>query len=269
MIPGRGLSLGITLSIVSIVVLAPVAALVLSAVGITPAHLAEAAFSPRALASYRLSLLCSLAAAAFDVIVGVAVAAVLVRGPHGLVRLLNVFVDIPFAIPTSVAGIALATLYGPNGWLGSWLAGHGIPVAYTPLGIGVALAFVGLPFVVRTVEPVLALLPRDVHEAAALLGAQRLTVLLRVTLPLLLPSILTGFALAFGRMLGEYGSVIFIAGNLPLRTEIPPLLIMTRLEEYDYTGAAAIALVSLAASFLILLAINALQRRLSTARVMV
>ncbi|MGA2396117.1 MAG: sulfate ABC transporter permease subunit CysT [Candidatus Lustribacter sp.] len=266
MIPGRGLTLGLTLSIVSIVVIAPVAALVLSAVGITPAHVLEAAFSARALAAYRLSLVCSLGAAMFDVLVGVAVAAVLVRHRHGLDRWLNVLVDIPFAIPTSVAGIALATLYGPNGWLGAWLAEHGIPVAYTPLGIAVALAFVGLPFVVRTVEPVLALLPRDVHEAAASLGAHPFTVTWRITLPLLFPAILTGFALAFGRMLGEYGSVIFIAGNLPLRTEIPPLLIVTRLEEYDYTGAAAIALVSLAASFLILLAINALQRRLSTAR---
>jgi sulfate transport system permease protein len=266
MIPGRGVALGVTTFIVSILVIAPVAAIVLTAGHASPAHFLAVAFSPRVLAAYRLSLGASLAAAAFDLVVGAAIAFVLVRNNRGLPRLLNAVVDIPFAVPTAVTGITLATLYGPHGWVGAWLDAHGMAIAYTPVGIALALAFVGLPFVVRTVEPVIALLPRDVHEAAASLGASRAVVVLRITLPLLTPALLTGFALAFARALGEYGSVIFIAGNMPMRTEIAPLLVITRLEEYDYSGAAAIALVSLGASFALLLAINALQRRLGTLR---
>jgi sulfate transport system permease protein len=248
------------------VVLIPLAAIVLTLGGITPAQIVASAFSPRALAAYRLSLVASLAAASMDIVAGGAIAAVLVRYPSPAMRVLDALVDVPFALPTSVTGITLATLYGPTGWVGSWFSQHGLPIAYTPLGIVLALAFVGLPFVVRTVQPVMATLPREFGEAAASLGAAPLEVLARVTLPLLGPAFLTGFALALARTLGEYGSVIFIAGNQPFRTEITPLVIVTRLEQYDFSGAAAVALVSLLASFLMLLAINGLQWRLSVAR---
>ena len=266
MIPGRGLALGLTLAIVSIVVLIPLAALALSLGGVTAAQFVASAASPRALAAYRLSLWTSLTAAALDVVVGGIIAAVLVRHDSPLMRGLDALVDVPFALPTAVTGITLATLYGPNGWIGAWLVGHGVPIAYTPAGIVLALSFVGLPFVVRTVQPIIATLPPEFGEAAASLGAAPPLVLARVTLPLLAPALLTGFALALARAVGEYGSVIFIAGNMPLRTEIAPLVIVTRLEEYDYTGAAAVALVSLVVSLALLLTINALQRRLSVAR---
>jgi sulfate transport system permease protein len=266
MIPGRGLALGITLTAISLIVLIPLAAIVITATGDSPAHVLAAAFSPRALAAYRVSGLSALIASAIDVLAGGFIAIVLVRYPSAGMTFLDALVDVPFAIPTAVTGITLATLYGPHGWFGSLLAAHGIAVAYTPAGIVLALAFVGLPFVVRTVQPIVATLPHAFSEAAASLGATPLTILRRVTLPLLTPALLTGFALALARTLGEYGSVIFIAGNMPLRTEIAPLVIVTRLEEYDYAGAAAVAVVCLMASFVMLLAINALQRRLSAHR---
>jgi sulfate transport system permease protein len=266
MIPGRGIAVGLTVAIVSIVVLIPLAAIVLSLGGIGPAQIVAIAFSPRALAAYRLSLGASLLASAIDVAIGLAIAVVLVRYRSAGMRVLDALVDVPFALPTAVTGITLATLYGPNGWIGAWFSQHGFPIAYTPAGIVLALAFVGLPFVVRTVQPIVATLPREFGEAAASLGASPLAIAVRVTLPLLAPALLTGFALALARTIGEYGSVIFIAGNMPFRTEIAPLVIVTRLEEYDYAGAAAVALVSLSASFVLLLSINALQRRLSGAR---
>jgi sulfate transport system permease protein len=265
-IPGRGIALGLTITIVSLVVLLPLAAIVLSLSGITPAQLVAIAFSPRALAAYWLSFWTALVAASLDVAIGGVIAIVLVRSSVPGIRALDAIVDVPFALPTAVTGITLATLYGPTGWIGAWFAQHGVPIAYTPFGIVLALAFVGLPFVVRTVQPIVATLPRDLGEAAASLGAAPLAIFARVTLPLLAPALLTGFALAFARTIGEYGSVIFIAGNMPFRTEITPLVIVTRLEEYDYAGAAAVALVALLTSFMLLLTINALQRRLSTAR---
>lgn len=267
MIPGRGIALALTMLVIAALVIVPLSAIILSMAGITPERFVSAAFSPRALASYRLSGTTALAASAFDVVLGVWLASVLVRERQHAARFLDSLVDVPFAVPTAVTGITLATLYGPHGWIGAELARFGIAVAYTPLGIGLALAFVGLPFVVRTVQPVIAALPREFAEAAGSLGASRATILRRITLPLLAPAMLTGFALALARTLGEYGSVIFIAGNMPGRTEVVPLIIVTRLEEYDYVGAAAVATISLAASFVLLLGINALQRRLIRLRV--
>ncbi len=266
MIPGRGLALGLTVAAVSIVVLVPLAAIVLTLDGIAPAQIVALAFTPRAMAAYELSLWTSLTAAAIDVVAGGAIAIVLVRYPLPAMRVLDALVDVPFAMPTAVAGITLATLYGPTGWVGAWFAQHGIPIAYTPLGIVLALAFVGLPFVVRTVQPIVATLSPAFAEAAASLGASPFAVFARVTLPLLAPALITGFALALARTIGEYGSVVFIAGNQPFHTEITPLVIVTRLEEYDDAGAAAVAIVSLLASFVLLLSINALQRRLSATR---
>jgi sulfate transport system permease protein len=257
-----------TMTIVAVVVIVPLGALVLTLNGITPEAFVKTAFSPGALAAYRLSFGAALLASAIDVVAGAAIAVVLVRYPGGLMRVLDALVDVPFALPPAVTGITLATLYGPHGWIGAWLAQHGIAIAYTPAGIVLALAFVGLPFVVRTVQPVIATLPREFALAAASLGASPFTVLRRVTLPLVAPAFLTGFALALARTLGEYGSVIFIAGNMPGKTEIVPLIIVTRLEQYDFAGAAAVALVSLAVSFFMLLAINTLQRRLLDARSM-
>ncbi|MGB8266471.1 MAG: sulfate ABC transporter permease subunit CysT [Candidatus Velthaea sp.] len=267
MIPGRGIALALTMLVIAILVIVPLSAIIVTMAGITPQGFIAIAFSPRALAAYRLSGLTALAASAFDVVVGVWLASVLVRERSVAGRILNALVDVPFAVPTAVTGITLVTLYGPHGWLGPVLARAGITVVFTPLGIGFALAFVGLPFIVRTVQPVIAALPREFTEAASSLGASRWTILRRITLPLLAPAMLTGFALALARTLGEYGSVIFIAGNVPFKTEIVPLIIVTRLEEYDYIGAAAVATVSLVASFLLLLAINALQRRLISQRV--
>jgi sulfate transport system permease protein len=266
-IPGRAINLAITTFVVGALVVLPLAAIVLSLAGTTPERFAAVAFSPRSLASYRLTAACAFAASAFDVVAGAAIAAVLVRRRTRTTRVLDALVDVPFALPTAVTGITLATLYGPHGWVGESLLQVGIRVAYTPLGITLALAFVGLPFVVRTMQPVIATLPREYAEAAGSLGATPLGVLRRVTLPMLAPAALTGFALALARTLGEYGSVVFIAGNMPGKTEIVPLIILTHLEEYDYRGAAAIAVVSLVASFVLLLAINALQRRLLAARV--
>jgi sulfate transport system permease protein len=258
-LPGFGLTLGYALTYLGLIVLVPLAILVLRAATLGPFGLWDIATSPRVLAALRTSFGISLAAAAINVVFGGIVAWVLTRYEFPGRRLLDATVDLPFALPTAVAGIALAAIYAPNGWIGALLAPLGWQVAYTPLGILVALIFIGIPFIVRTVQPVIAELESDVEEASATLGASRLQTLRRVILPALTPALLTGFALAFARGVGEYGSVIFIAGNLPFVSEIAPLLIVVRLEEYDETGATAIATVMLAASFLILLAINLLQ----------
>jgi sulfate transport system permease protein len=265
-IPGRRLALGSTLALVTLGVFVPLAAVAATAAGTGREALLEAILSPRALAAFRLTFGASLAAAALDAVAGTYVAWILVRYAFPGRALIDALVDVPLALPTAVTGIALATLYGARGAAGSALEAHGIHVAYTPLGVGLALAFVGFPFVVRTVQPVLAALPRDYDEAAKSLGASSLATLARVSLPLLAPAVLAGFALALARALGEYGSVVFISGNLPLHTEIVPLLIVTRLEEFDYPGAAAIATVLLVTSFALLFVINAWQRRLTAAR---
>jgi sulfate transport system permease protein len=265
-IPGRSLALGTTIAVVALLVLIPLAIVVATAGGNGAGELAPALLSPRALAAFRLTFVASIAAALVDLAAGTFVAWVLVRRHFAGTWLLDLLVDVPLAIPTAVTGIALATLYGAHGWAGSILESHGIHIAYTAYGVWLALAFVGFPFVVRAVQPVLAALPHEFDEAAASLGAEAFATLRRVTLPLLLPAMLTGFALALARALGEYGSVIFISGNMPLRTEIAPLLIVTRLEEYDYRGAAAIAAVLLGGSLVLLLAINLLQRRVATLR---
>jgi sulfate transport system permease protein len=265
-IPGRGVALGTTVAVVTLGVLIPLAVIALTAAGTSPSQLAAELLTPRALAAFRLTFCASLLAAALDVVAGTYVAWILVRYRFPGRPVLDALVDVPLAIPTAVTGIALATLYGARGFAGAFLEAHGVQVAYAPLGVGLALTFVGFPFAVRTVQPVLATLPADLEEAAAALGAGRLATLARVTIPLLLPSMLAGFALALARALGEYGSVVFISGNMPLRTEIVPILIVARLEEFDFQGAAAVATVLLIASFVLLLAINALQRRLSAAR---
>jgi sulfate transport system permease protein len=241
------------------VVLLPLSTTFVRSAGMGWGSFWEAVTSPRVLASYRLSFVASLVGAAVNSVFGVLAAWVLVRYKFPGRRLMDALVDLPFALPTAVAGIALTTLYAPNGWIGSWLAPLGIQVAYAPLGVMLALTFIGLPFVVRTVQPVLQDLEVDVEEAAASLGATRGQIFWRVILPMLGPAILTGFALAFARAIGEYGSVVFIAGNMPMKTEIAPLLIMTKLEQFDYAGATAIAVVMLVTSFVLLLAINVLQ----------
>ncbi|HKU81165.1 MAG TPA: sulfate ABC transporter permease subunit CysT [Candidatus Tumulicola sp.] len=259
-VPGFGLTLGLTLAYLGTIVLLPLAATFWRASSLGwPAfwHLVTA---PRAIASYELSFGASLIAAGLNFAFGILLAWVLVRYTFPLKRLFDSLIDLPFALPTAVAGIALTSIYASNGWLGHPLAAHGIHVAYTRLGVVVALTFIGLPFVVRTVQPVLEDLDAELEEAAASLGASRLQTFARVLLPAILPAALTGFALAFARAIGEYGSVIFIAGNMPMRTEIAPLLIVTQLEQYDYAGATAIAVVMLTVSFAMLLAINALQR---------
>ncbi len=258
-LPGFGPALGFTLAYLSLLVLLPLAALVLKGTALGPHALAAAVTAPRFLAACRLSLAASLAAAAANGVFGLVLAWVLVRYRFPGRRLMDTLVDLPFALPTAVAGIALTTLYAPHGWLGRPLAALGMRVAYTRVGIAVALTFVGLPFVVRTLQPVLLGLDPEVEEAGASLGASRWQVFRRILLPAVLPAWLTGFALALARGLGEYGSVVFIAGNMPMRTEIAPLLVMTKLEQYDYAGATAIAVVLLLASFVLLLSINTLQ----------
>ena len=260
-LPGLGLTLGVTLAWMSLLVLLPLVALVIKSIGLGPAHFVAVAFSRRALAAYQLSFGAALAAAAVNMVAGLLLAWVLVRYRFPGRRLLGALIDLPFALPTAVAGIALTSVYANNGWVGRPLAAIGIKLAYTPAGVVLALLFIGLPFVVRTVEPVLADLGRGVEEAAATLGAWPSTIFTRVILPELGPSLLTGFALAFARGVGEYGSVIFIAGNMPFRSEIAPLLIVTQLEQYDYAGATAIATVMLAASLLLLILINGIQAR--------
>jgi sulfate transport system permease protein len=259
-IPGFGITLGMTLLWLSLIVLIPLAALFLKTTELSFEQFVRIVTSPRVVHALQLSFGLSLAAAAVNLLFGSAVVWALVRYEFPGRRLFDAIVDIPFALPTAVAGIALTNLYAENGWLGRLLAPLGIQVAFTPLGIFVALVFVGLPFVVRTVQPVLEDLEAELEEAAATLGASRLTTIRRVIFPAILPALLTGFALAFARAVGEYGSVIFIAGNLPNVSEIAPLLIVIRLEEFRYADATAIAAVMLVASFLILLAINLLQR---------
>ncbi|MTW18611.1 sulfate ABC transporter permease subunit CysT [Rhodoplanes serenus] len=258
-LPGFGLTFGFATLYLSLIVLIPLAALVLRASGLGLDGIWRIATMPRVLAALQVSFGLSFAAAAVNAVFGLVVAWVLTRYRFPGRRLLDAMVDLPFALPTAVAGIALAAIYAPNGWIGSLLAPFGIKVAFTPLGIFVALVFIGLPFVVRTVQPVLADLDREIEEASATLGATRRQTVLRVVLPSLLPAVLTGFALAFGRAVGEYGSVIFIAGNMPFRSEIVPLLIVIQLEEFNYAGATAIAAIMLAIAFVSLLAINLLQ----------
>jgi len=258
-LPGFGLTLGYTMVYLSLVVLIPLSAVFIGSVGLGWSHFWAVVTTPRVLASLRLSFGASLVAASINAIFGFVVAWVLVRYTFPFRRLIDAMVDLPFALPTAVAGIALTALYVPNGWMGTWLTPLGIKVAFTPLGIILALTFIGLPFVVRTLQPVLEDLDREVEEAAASLGASGAQIFTRVVLPALWPAALTGFALAFARAVGEYGSVIFIAGNMPMKTEIAPLLIVTQLEQYDYAGATAIAVVMLVLSFLIMLSINALQ----------
>src|ERR1700728_2374542 len=265
-LPGFGLSLGFTVFYVCLIVLIPLSATFLKASTLTWHQFWHVVLSPRALASYRLSFGASLIAASTNMVFGVLVAWVLVRYDFPLKRLFDSLIDLPCALPTAVAGIALTTIYAPNGWLGRPLAALGIKAAYTALGVTIALTFIGLPFVVRTVEPVLEDLDKELEEAAARLGAGRWQTFTRVLLPTIFPAALTGFAMAFARAIGEYGSVIFIAGNMPMRTEITPLLIITKLQEYDYPGATAIAVAMLVVSFALLLPINILQRW-SSARV--
>jgi sulfate transport system permease protein len=265
-LPGFGLSLGFTIFYLSAVVLIPLAALI-----IRPWELGISGFiaeitAPRMLAALRLSFGAAAVGAALNTIFGLIVAWSLVRYKFPLKRLVDALVDLPFALPTAVAGIALSSLYAPNGWLGAPLMALGIKAAYTPLGVVIALTFIGLPFVVRTLQPVLSDLSRDNEEAAATLGASRFQTFRRVVFPALLPALITGAALAFARAVGEYGSVIFIAGNLPMRSEIAPLLIIIKLEEFDFAGAAAIGVTMLAISFLVLLAINALQSVMAARR---
>jgi sulfate transport system permease protein len=255
-LPGFDLALGFTLLYLGFIVLIPLSAAFLKTATMTWPAFWDTVTSPRVLASYRLSFGASFAAAAVNAIAGLAVAWVLVRYQFPGRRVVDALVDLPFALPTAVAGIALTALYAKNGWIGSLLP---FKVSYTPLGVFVALTFIGLPFVVRTVQPVLEDLQQEVEEAAATLGADRWQTFTRVILPVLTPALLTGFALAFARALGEYGSVIFIAGNMPMISEITPLLIITKLEQYDYAGATAIASVMLVAAFALLLAINGLQ----------
>jgi len=255
-IPGFGLSLGFTLAYLGLIVLVPLSAAFLKTAGMSWADFWTAVASPRVVASYKLSFGASIAAGLVNTFFGLIVAWVLVRYPFPGRRVVDALVDLPFALPTAVAGIALTAIYAKNGWIGSWLP---FKVSFTPLGVWVALVFIGLPFVVRTVQPVLEDVNRELEEAAATLGANRWQTFRLVVFPIVMPALLTGFALAFARALGEYGSVIFIAGNMPMISEITPLLIITKLEQYDYAGATAIAVVMLVISFALLLAINLIQ----------
>ncbi|WP_179404178.1 sulfate ABC transporter permease subunit CysT [Burkholderia guangdongensis] len=258
-LPGFGVTFGITVAYLSLVVLIPLAATFLKTATLSWSQFAAAVTSPRVLASYRLTFSAALGGAIINAAFGLLVAWVLVRYTFPFKRVVDAIVDLPFALPTAVAGISLASVYAANGWIGGLLAPLGIRIAFTPLGVLVALTFIGLPFVVRTVQPVLEDFEREQEEAAACLGASRWLTFRRVVLPAVLPALLTGFALAFARALGEYGSVIFIAGNVPMKSEITSLLIITKLEQYDYAGATALAVVMLVVSFAMLLAINSLQ----------
>ncbi|ADI84181.1 sulfate ABC transporter permease subunit CysT [Geobacter sulfurreducens] len=259
-IPGFGPALGYTVFYLSLVVLLPLSALAVKTTSLTWGEFLATVAAPRVVASYRVTFGAALAAAGVNAVFGLLVAWVLVRYRLPGKRFIDALVDLPFALPTAVAGITLSSVYAANGWLGQFLEPRGITVAFTPVGIFVAMTFIGLPFVVRTVQPVLEELEEEIEEAAACLGATRWQTFRRVLFPELLPAVLTGFALAFARGVGEYGSIIFIAGNMPMVSEITPLLIITKLEQYDYAGATAIATVMLLFSFLMLLAVNLLQK---------
>lgn len=259
-LPGFGLSLGYTLVYLSVIVLIPMAVVFINASQLSFAEFWSVVTAPRVLASYRLTFGASLLAALINSVFGLLLAWALVRYSFPGKKIVDALVDLPFALPTAVAGIALTALYAPNGWIGQYLEGVlGIKVAFTPLGVLIALVFIGLPFVVRTVQPILQDLDSEFEEAAASLGASRWQACRYVVLPILLPALLTGFALAFARAVGEYGSVIFIAGNMPMVSEITPLIIITKLEQFDYIGATAIAVVMLLVSFIMLLVVNLLQ----------
>jgi sulfate transport system permease protein len=260
-LPGFGLGLGYACAYLGLMVLLPLAALVWKAYGIGAQELLQLLSSPRTLAALRLSFAGAFASALINVVAGLLVGWVLVRYRFPGRRVLDAAVDLPFALPTAVAGIALTALYAPSGWIGKFLAPLGIQIAYTPIGVLIAMTFVGFPFVVRTLEPVLESLDQGVEEAAHTLGANRVQAFLRVILPTLMPALLTGFALALARAVGEYGSVIFIAGNIPMRSEIAPLLIVEKLEQFNYAGAAAMAVVMLGFSLALLLLLTLLQRR--------
>ncbi len=258
-LPGFNLALGFTLIYLSLIVLIPLSAAFIRTTALTWPEFWNAVTTPRVIASYRLTFGASFAAALVNAVFGLLVAWVLVRYRFPGKKFVDALVDLPFALPTAVAGIALTALYAGNGWIGQYFEAIGIKIAFTPLGVFVALTFIGLPFVVRTVQPVLEDLESELEEAAATLGANRLQTFVRVIFPTLFPALLTGFALAFARAIGEYGSVIFIAGNMPMVSEITPLLIITKLEQYDYAGATALAVVMLVISFMMLLIINLLQ----------
>jgi len=259
-LPGFGPTLGFTVFYLSVIVLIPLSALVFRTAGLTWGEFIGIVTAPRVMASYKVTFGAAMIAALINSIFGVLVAWVLVRYRFPGRRIVDALVDLPFALPTAVAGITLATIYSPNGWVGRFLEPLGIKVAFTPLGIVLAMTFIGLPFVVRTVQPVVEEIEVELEEAATCLGANRWQTLQLVIFPMLLPSILTGFALSFARAVGEYGSIIFIAGNMPMVSEITPLLIITKLEQFDYQGATAIACVMLTASFSMLLVINLLQK---------
>lgn len=258
-LPGFSLSLGYTILYLSLIVLIPLSAAFIKTTELSFAEFWETVTSPRVVASYQLTFGASLIGASINAVFGLLTAWVLVRYSFPGKKIVDALVDLPFALPTAVAGIALTAIFAGNGWLGSWLEPLGIKVAFTPLGVVIALTFIGLPFVVRTVQPVLEDLEAEAEEAAASLGANRWQTFSRIILPALYPALLTGFALAFARAVGEYGSVIFIAGNMPMVSEITPLIIITKLEQYDYAGATAVAVVMLVISFALLLAINGLQ----------
>ncbi|MDD2852145.1 MAG: sulfate ABC transporter permease subunit CysT [Desulfuromonadaceae bacterium] len=259
-LPGFGMTLGFTIFYLSVIVLIPLSALGFRTMGLTWSEFLSTVTAPRVLASYNVTFGAALIAASINAVFGVLVAWVLVRYRFPGRNIVDALVDLPFALPTAVAGITLATIYSSNGWVGRYLEPLGIKVAFTPLGITLAMTFIGLPFVVRTVQPVIEEIEVELEEAAVCLGASRWQTLSRVIFPVLLPSILTGFALSFARGVGEYGSIIFIAGNMPMVSEITPLLIITKLEQFDYEGATAIACVMLLASFLMLLVVNILQK---------
>jgi sulfate transport system permease protein len=258
-IPGFGVTLGFTLAYLGLIVLIPLSAVIWKTTDLTWLQFWQTISEPRVVASLKLSFGASLIAAGVNAIFGMVLAWALVRYTFPGKKIVDTLVDLPFALPTAVAGIALTAIYAKNGWLGQYLEPLGLKVAFTPIGIMVALIFIGLPFVVRTVQPVLEDLDKEIEEAAASLGANRAQAIFKVVLPIIFPALLTGFALAFARAVGEYGSVIFIAGNLPMVSEIAPLMIITKLEQYDYSGATSIAVVMLVLSFVLLLVINSLQ----------
>ena len=270
-LPGFGLTFGFTTFFLSAVVLLPLAALVLMTASMSWEHFVRIIFDPRAIGSYRLSFGASALAATINLVFGFIIAWTLVRYEFPGRKIIDALIDMPFALPTAVSGIALTTVFAQNGWIGQYLEAWGIKVAYTWIGVTVALTLIGMPFMVRTVQPALAEVQKDLEDAAETLGASKFYILRRIILPTVLPAMLTGFTLAFARAVGEYGSVIFIAGNLPMKTEITPLLIVIRLEEFDYHGAAALGFVMLVISFVVLLMINLLQawgrrRLVATAR---